>query len=292
MTSGNRLDDWIQAFLDHIAATRSSHTVRAYGSDLSQFAAVAEGEITERTIMAFLRKHAPTPISRARKLSTLRTFVRYLRITDRIDNDPTEAMQAPFRRRPLPKAVTQSQAEILLDQSPVGQTPKRDLALLELAYGAGLRASELVGVELSDLQLEDKTVRVKGKGNKERIAAYGEPCQSAIKDYIQNERTTPMSGEPLFTNRKGGRLTTRTVQNRIKRWAQEAGLPSDVTPHTLRHSFATHMLDGGADLKTVQQLLGHENLATTQIYTHVSIERLRDSVEAAHPRSKPDSDPG
>ena len=118
------------------------------------------------------------------------------------------------------------------------------------------------------------------------MALFGEQCKEAIVEYIDNERTVPTQGDPLFTNDGGKAITTRTVQNVIKRWARSAGLPEDVSPHTLRHSFATHLLDGGADLKTVQQLLGHENLATTQVYTHVSIERLREAVEKAHPKSK------
>jgi len=287
----SELDQWIQAFLDHLAATKSPHTVRSYGSDLNQFASVADGACTEAAMRQFLRKFGTTPITRARKLSTLRSFAKFLRATERLTSDPTAALDAPFRRRPLPKAMSQSQATQLLDQDCPSLTPARDQAILELAYGAGLRASELVGIDLTDLSFSDSSVRVRGKGNKERIAVFGGPCAQAIKGYLEKEREPATSGEPLFTNRQGRRLTTRTVQNIIKRWAKSAGLPPDISPHTLRHSFATHMLDGGADLKTVQQLLGHENLATTQIYTHVSIERLRKSVEDAHPKSRPDSDP-
>jgi integrase/recombinase XerC len=182
--------------------------------------------------------------------------------------------------------MSQHQAEGLLDQDPVGKTPLRDRALLELGYSAGLRAGELVAAKLGDIDFEEQSIKVSGKGNKERVSLFGETCKHAILDYVQNERAAPTKGDPLFTNARGLPLTSRTVQNVIKRWARAAGLPDDVTPHTLRHSFATHLLDGGADLKTVQQLLGHENLATTQVYTHVSIERLRDAVEKAHPKSK------
>ncbi len=285
------LDLWIQAFLDHLSATKSVHTVRSYGSDLSQFAEVADGVCSEATMRRFLQRHGTTPITRARKLSTLRSFSKFLRVTNRIDTDPTSSLAAPFRRRPLPKAISQSQATELLDQDAKSKTPLRDRAMLELAYGAGLRASELVGIDVSDLNLREGTVRVRGKGNKERLAVFGGPCQEAVRDFLEKERVPAKVGEPLLTNHVGHRITTRTVQNVIKRWAMQAGLPPDVSPHTLRHSFATHMLDGGADLKTVQQLLGHENLATTQIYTHISIERLRRSVEEAHPKSRPDSDP-
>lgn len=345
------LDGWIQAFLDHLTATRSPHTVRSYGADLAQYAAVAErqGEkgLTTETMRRFLREFGKTPVTRARKLSTLRSFVKFLRRLGKIDSDPTEALEAPIRRRRLPKALSQHQAVALLDQGDIGKTPLRDRALLELMYAAGLRASEVVGVNLSDLDMKEQTLRVFGKGNKERMTLFGETCRDAINQYVELERTPctagnlpanqtrtagvppasiPQSsphapeelggrgqvasvtgragetpavrgvrrqiasgtvGEALFTNPKGGRLSSRTVQNVVHKWARQVGLPPDVTPHTLRHSFATHLLDGGADLKSVQQLLGHESLATTQIYTHISIERLRDAVLKAHPKSSP-----
>jgi integrase/recombinase XerC len=158
--------------------------------------------------------------------------------------------------------------------------------MLELAYAAGLRASELVGLDQTDIDWEGRCARVTGKGNKERVCLFGQTCLTALQDYIALERVGPTQGNPLFTNERGRRLTSRTLQNVIKRWALRVGLPPTVSPHTLRHSFATHLLDGGADLKTVQQLLGHENLATTQIYTHVSIERLREAVGKAHPKGR------
>ncbi len=285
---GGSLDGLIQAFLDHLRAGRSAATVRSYGSDLAQYAKLTSGEadLDTATMRRYLRTYAPNPVTRARKLATLRAFVRYLRDSGRLKDDPTEMLEAPIRRRQLPKALSQHQAENLLDQEAVGKTPLRDRAILELAYSAGLRASELAGVKMIDLDLPEGTVKVFGKGSKERVSLFGEACTEALTAYIDGERAKPVAGDPLFTNDKGRALTTRTIQNVIKRWARAAGLPEDVSPHTLRHSFATHLLDGGADLKTVQQLLGHENLATTQVYTHVSIERLREAVEKAHPKSK------
>jgi len=225
-------------------------------------------------------------VTRARKLSTLRAFSRYLTTLGHLTNDPTEALEAPIRRRKLPKNLSQTETTELLDQPGETQTPLRDRALLELMYSAGLRVSEVVGINLPDLDFRQGMVRVIGKGDKERDCLFGRTCEGAIRDYLNGERVPPKSGQPVFTNNKGGRLTTRTVQNVIKRWAVRAGLPPTISPHTLRHSFATHLLDGGADLKTVQQLLGHESLATTQIYTHVTIERLKDAVKKAHPRSQ------
>ena len=288
MSGGNGdLDNHIQAFLDHVAATRAPNTVKGYGSDLAQLAKSLDGEFdfTTDSLKRYLRKYAQTPVTRARKLSTLRAFARFLKQLGRIQDDPTELMDAPFRRRTLPKALSQHQAEELLDQKGFGKTPLRDRAMLELAYGAGLRSSELVSVQQADIDLHGLIVKVRGKGDKERLSLFGGQCREAITAYLEKERVQPTEADPLFTSPKGRALSPRTFQTVVKRWARQAGLPPDVTPHTLRHSFATHLLDGGADLKTVQQLLGHENLATTQIYTHISIERLREAVASAHPKS-------
>ncbi|MDR3689561.1 MAG: tyrosine recombinase XerC [Fimbriimonas sp.] len=281
------LDTWIQQFLDHLAVHRSANTVRSYGSDLAQLAAYLKGEfdLTPDRLRGYLRKHAPTPVTRARKLSTLRSFVKYLRAAGVITSDPTEILEAPFRRKRLPKALTQNQAATMLDQESAGRTPLRDRALLELMYSAGLRVSELVGVNLTDIEFGGMTILIRGKGNKERVALFGTTAMAAIKDYLAEERVPPKKSTPLFTNRLGSRITTRTVQNVVKRWSIRVGLPPETSPHTLRHSFATHLLDGGADLKSVQQLLGHESLATTQIYTHVSVERLKEAVDKAHPKA-------
>ena len=281
------LDTLIQQFLDHLAAQRSANTVRSYGSDLAQLSTFTSGrfEMTPDRLRGYLRKFAPTPITRARKLSTLRTFVKFLRSAEVLSEDPTEVLEAPFRRKKLPKALSQRQTSEMLDQENGGRTPLRDRALLELMYSAGLRVSELVGVNLGDLDFKGQTVLVRGKGNKERIALFGRTATTALRDYMAEERTPPALGTPLFTNKDGGRVTTRTVQNVVKRWAIRVGLPPETSPHTLRHSFATHFPDGGADLKSVQQLLGHENLATTEIYTHVSMERLKATVDSAHPKS-------
>lgn len=283
------LDAAIQEFLDHLVARRSPHTIRAYGNDLGQLAELTGGEFhfDVETLRTYLRKYGKSASTRARKLSTLRSFATFARRKSWIERDPTELLEAPIRRRKLPKALSQLQVHELLEQPSRSASPKRDLAVLELMYSAGLRASEVVGVNLPNVDLTDQILRVRGKGSKDRLTLFGSACAEAIRDYISSERKAPVDTEvPLFTNGKGSRLTTRTVQNIVKRWARQVGLPPDVSPHTLRHSFATHLLDGGADLKSVQQLLGHESLATTQVYTHVSIERLKDTVRSAHPKSK------
>ncbi len=281
-----RLDALIQAYLDQLAATRSSNTVRAYGSDLSKLAEFLEGrfELEPERLATFLRRTAKGPATRARRLSSLRGFAKFLRGAGELDSDPTELLEAPFRRRSLPKALSKRQASDLLDQQDLGKRPARDRAMLELAYGAGLRAAEIVGADLAELDLAGGMLRVRGKGGKERVVLFGKACRQAIEDYLAERRAEP-DERAIFVNPKGRRLSTRTLQNVIKRWALQVGLPPDVSPHTLRHSFATHLLDGGADLKTIQQLLGHESLSTTQIYTHVSVERLREAVDRAHPKS-------
>lgn len=282
------LGRWIGEFLANLASRRSPQTVRAYGADLRQLAETLGGQpdFSPEKLRHHLRSHGSSATTRARKLSSLRAFVRYLVRTGRLDRDPTETLEAPYRRKRLPKVLTQQQTFALLDQQHPSRTPLRDAAILELMYGAGLRVSEAVGVDLPNLDLEGGQLRVVGKGNKERVAFFGEACRSALRRYLEQERVKPTEGSPLFTNAQGKRLTTRTVQNIVKRWAAQAGLPPNTSPHTLRHSFATHLLDGGADLKTVQQLLGHESLATTQIYTHISVDRLRQAVDEAHPRSE------
>lgn len=281
-------DSSVQEFLDHLTATRSPHTVRSYGTDLAQLCTSIERleDFSREAVAHYLRKYSKTPVTRARKLSAVRTFVKFLQRTGKIGPDPTAGLDSPYKRRSLPKTLSQPQVEALLEQAEVGKTPLRDRAMLELAYAAGLRASELVGINVADVDFDSRAVQVTGKGNKERLTLFGETCRESLVRYVQSERVARNGEKALFTNNQGMRVTSRTFQNVIKRWALSAGISPEVSPHTLRHSFATHLLDGGADIKTVQQLLGHENLATTQIYTHVSIERLRDTVRAAHPKSK------
>ena len=279
------MDDLVENFLTELAVRRSPQTVRAYAADLHSLAAFLADRprLTSNRLREFLRASATTPRTRARKLSSLRTFARYLLRIGELDDDPTDGLQSPYRRRSLPKALSEKQTESLLDAEPATRSPLRDRALVETLYGAGLRSAETVGLDLADVDFNESTLRVRGKGSKERIVFFGRTCAAALKDYLAGERQTHNSA--LFLNARGARLSTRSVQEIVKRWARAAGLPAEVSPHTLRHSFATHLLDHEADLKTVQQLLGHESLATTQIYTHVSIERLRSTVKNAHPKS-------
>jgi site-specific recombinase XerD len=284
------LNELIEGFLAHLASYRSEKTVISYRSDLEQLSRFLDDKIDFRPqrLSDFLRQFRSSA-TRSRKLSSLRSFCRYLKRAETLDHDPTEGMAAPIQRKRLPKALSKQQAAELLDQDAASRTPLRDRAILEILYSAGLRASEVVGIDRDRLNLADHSLQVLGKGNKERVVLFGETCYAAIRAYIDHERvraTQDQKPEPLFTNPNGKRLTSRTVQNVMKRWARQCGLATDVSPHSLRHTFATHLLDGGADLKSVQQLLGHESLATTQIYTHVSVERLKETVRSAHPKSK------
>lgn len=287
LTPPSELEGAIQEYLVHLASTKSPHTVRSYASDLKPLAAhiASVAEITETVLLRFLREHAPSPVTRARKLASLRSFCRYARERKWLTTDPTTGLESPMRRRTLPKALSQNQAKDLLEQHAHSTAPLRDAALLELLYSTGMRAAEIVSLDAGALSFTDRSILVRGKGGKERMVLFGATAAQALTQYVHHERVAPSAGDPLFTNPRGRRLTTRTVQNVVRRWAAQAGLPPSTTPHTLRHSFATHLLDGGADLKTVQQLLGHANLATTQVYTHVSVERLREAVAKAHPRS-------
>ncbi len=280
----------VDDFLALTRATKSPHTARAYGNDLRQWLGWSQGEwlISSQDLKAFMRHAGGGASTRARRLSCLRAFCRFLVEQGHIESDPTMALEPPIRSKPLPHVLTQHQADQLLEQDDTSKSPCRDRLVMELLYSAGLRASEVVTVQRANIDLPNGTLYVRGKGRKDRMVVFGRPCSEAILEYLQKERPNqfaPQPEETLLLNERGKPLSTRTVQNIVKRWCVRAGLPPDVSPHTLRHSFATHLLDGGAELKTVQQLLGHESLATTQIYTHISVERLRDVITKAHPRS-------
>lgn len=280
----------LDRFLGALSSGGSSNTVRSYGTDLRQLVGVmsdsvksSANDLTESVIRDYLRKFGKTPRTRARKLCAVRAFTAFLLEIEAIDIDPALGIEAPIKRSKLPKDLSPEQAEQLVETY-LGKTPLRDRAILELLYGAGLRAAEVVAIDTHDFDFAEKTLRVRGKGRKERIVVFGEPAAEAIQSYMDSEREASQS-PALFTGEKG-RLSTRTVQRIVERRRALAGLPHDASPHSLRHSFATHLLNAGADLKTVQQLLGHASLGTTEVYTGVSIERLREVVAKKHPRGR------
>ena len=228
------------------------------------------------------------------RLAALGTFYRFWVRQGSVAKDPLHALARPKREKRLPDVLSQAQVEQLIAQAAIGTSAPlaiRDTALIELLYGAGLRIAEVVAISIADLQLGRGEVKVTGKGDKQRVALFGAPCRRALESYLSDGRpalaalaATP--GSALFLNRSGGALGERGARARLDDIARAAGLPEAFHPHTLRHSFATHLLDGGADLRVVQELLGHESLGTTQVYTHVSTTRLRGLYKSAHPRAR------
>ncbi len=228
------------------------------------------------------------------RLAALGTFYRFWVRQGSVAKDPLHALSRPKREKRLPDVLSQAQVEQLIAQAAIGNSVPlalRDTALIELLYGAGLRIAEVVAINLVDLQLARGEVKVTGKGDKQRIALFGAPCRRALEAYLSDGRPAlaiqaATEGTSLFLNRNGGSLGERGARARLDDIARAAGLPEAFHPHTLRHSFATHLLDGGADLRVVQELLGHESLGTTQVYTHVSTTRLRGLYASAHPRAR------
>lgn len=223
----------------------------------------------------------------ARKLSSLRTFFRYLVREGDLDVSPADGVATPRRDQYLPRVLSAEQVGHLLDQPLSGKRllVVRDLAIFELIYSCGLRVSELTGLDVGAVDLDGASVRVLGKGRKERLLPIGRSACAAVRLYL-DERGGAQADDPLFLNHRGGRLTPRSVQRNLKQRLRELNLPGDVTPHALRHSFATHLLDAGADLRAIQELLGHASLSTTQKYTKVSFAHLAEVYDRAHPRSK------
>lgn len=292
----------MDTFLAELEAARgaSPHTLRAYGGDLAELTAhLAELDVTEprdvgpKHLKRWLAKLDGRDLGAStiqRKLSSARSFFRWLERRGAIDVHPATGLRQARRTRPLPKHLSIDEVERLLASPPAeGPRAKRDRALLELLYSAGTRAAETVGLDREDLLLEQGLARVRGKGRKERLVALGRFAREAIADYLADParpRPTAAAGDAVFLNTRGGRLTTRSLQRVLELAVRRAALVRGATPHTLRHSFATHLLDRGADLRSVQQLLGHAHLVTTQVYTHVSLERLRQVIDDSHPRAR------
>jgi integrase/recombinase XerC len=300
-SSPRDLTGHVDAFLRELAATRgaSEHTLRAYGRDLAELveflerrSIAAPRDVRPRTLRGFLVELDDRGLARGtvqRKLSAVRSFFTHLLQTGDVDTHPAVGLRPARSARALPHALEEGEVEKLL-HAPDPTTPagRRDRALFECMYSAGTRAAETVGIDRSDLDLRGGVARVRGKGRKERLAPLGSHAVEALKAYLSDpERPRPSvaAGDAVFLNQRGGRLTTRSLGRLVEAAVLRAGLVRRATPHTLRHSFATHLLDRGADLRAVQELLGHANLVTTQIYTHVSVERLRKIYEQAHPRA-------
>jgi len=291
----------IHQFIHYLSAEKnaSPHTCRCYQRDLEQFEDFLkrsgmylspEGEIEMakvdrmaiRKYLSFLHgKNRKSSI--ARKLSTLRSFFKYAVREQLVPSNPAKTVSTPKVEKFLPTTLSVDEAFRLME-SPERSGGLRDRAILELLYSSGLRVSELVGLNTSDLDLDLGIVKVMGKGRKERIVPVGKKAIEALKAYLE-ERGVLAGEEPIFVNSRGGRLTTRTVGRLTKKYTKRSGIFRRVSPHSLRHSFATHLLDAGADIREIQEMLGHASLSTTQRYTHISLGRLMEVYDRAHPRS-------
>lgn len=292
------MDTLLKNFLHYLHAEKnaSPHTIKNYTVDLKEFLShLRETSVQEityldiRSFLAWLKSHNFSKSSIARKLASIRSFFKYLARENIIETNPAAGIQTPKRDKKLPNFLSSEEVTSLLE-APNKNTwdEKRDKAILEMLYSSGLRVSELVGLNYEDVDYFSGLVRVRGKGKRERIVPIGQVALEAVQQYLEfrPSRLKDISSKrPLFLNRSGGRLTDRSVRRIILKYVRRRGIKKDVSPHTLRHSFATHMLDRGADLRSVQELLGHRNLSTTQIYTHVTTKRLREAYEAAHPRA-------
>ncbi len=296
----NQPSPLIEQFLDAIWMERglSENTLVAYRNDLNAYARwlasqqqtdlTAVGRDDVQTYLAQRVAAKASPRSTARLLSTLRRFYAWLRRENRISQDPTALIEAPKLGRPLPKTLTELEVEALL-AAPDTQTPlgMRDRTMLEVLYASGLRVSELVNLTVMQLNLQQGVIRVTGKGNKERLVPLGDEAMNWLQRYIQDVRLALLNGQTrdaLFVTQRREAMTRQAFWYMIKRHARSAGIEKALSPHTLRHAFATHLLNHGADLRVVQMLLGHSDLSTTQIYTHVARARLKDLHARHHPR--------
>jgi integrase/recombinase XerD len=301
-------------FLAYLELERglSRNTLEAYRSDLLQFGAflhrrqVSMLEARHGDLAAFLSElaEAPAPVAAAtlgRKVACLRSFYRHLRREGTIDHDPTAELRGPRKSQRLPRVLSRDEVARLLS-GPKGTDPRalRDRALLEVMYACGLRASEAIGLEPSDVDLGEGVVCARGKGSKERLVPIGRQAVTALRAYCERGRPSLLGagiqrsrlegaagtrGGALFLNHRGSGLTRQGLYKIIQGYARGAGLQEKMSPHTLRHTFATHLLAGGCDLRSLQEMLGHADLATTQVYTHLSAERLKDAYFSAHPRA-------
>lgn len=296
-------------FLEHLALERNLArlTIRAYRGDLDRFLSFLAGEylgvelpelrpdqVEPAAVRAFLASMTREGLSRksqARALSAVKGLFRFACARGVLTTSPAQGVRAPKQEKTLPRHLRPGEVENLLespDDSEVLQ--RRDRAIVELLYATGLRVGELVSLDWDDLDLRARVLRVIGKGGKERMVPFGQPATDALlawqTDWPSLVSPGPGGGEPVFLNHRGGRLSDRSVRRIIDRHTLAAGLPPGVHPHTLRHTFATHMLEEGADLRTIQELLGHASLSTTQKYTHVELERLLQVYRSSHPRAK------
>jgi integrase/recombinase XerC len=285
----------IGPFLDYLKSERgvSPHTLKAYTEDLHDFHTFLNknpkdiDNLDIRSFLASLHHKKLKKTSISRKLATVRSFFKYLHREGHVPKNPARLVSTPKIPKPLPRFLTVDEAFCLMEK-PEGDAfrPARDKAILELLYSSGLRVSELTSLDISDLDIKESLVRVKGKGMKERIIPIGSKAMEAIQNYLTERISLKKKSPALFLNNRGGRLTQRSVRRIVLYYSRMVNLKSDLGPHTLRHTFATHLLHEGADLRSIQELLGHSSLSTTQKYTHVDIRHLMEVYDKAHPMVK------
>jgi len=298
------MEETLAEYLRHLALEKnaSAHTVKSYREDLTQaleffrqkLASQSPGpeRLTTRLLrgyLAWLHEQGYAKTTVARRLAAVRSWCRFMCRQGTLEANPADGLRGPRQNRNLPHFLTEDDLARLL-QTPPADTPLglRDRAILETLYSAGLRVSELTGLDLGDVDLDSGLATVRGKGKRERIALLGPQALEALKQWLTGRQALarPRSKAAVFLNKNGTRLTARSVGRLLEKYLALAGLDPETSPHTLRHSFATHLLDRGADIRSVQELLGHRSLGTTQIYTHVTTTRLHDSYQQAHPRAK------
>jgi integrase/recombinase XerC len=289
----------IAAFQRHLERERnaSPHTVRAYVDDLEQFSAHLREELGReprprdadhlliRAFLARLHRQGLKKSSSARKLATLRTFFRYLCREGVLESNPARALLSPRLERRIPAHLDESAVARLLAVEGDADAAVRARAILELLYATGIRCAELVGLDLPEVDMEGRFVRVLGKGRKERVVPFGTPAQNALRAYLPTRSKARPRTDALFVNARGGRLSGRSVRMIVQRRVQQVALAQNVSPHGLRHSFATHLLERGADLRAIQELLGHARLSTTQRYTHLDARHILEIYRKTHPRA-------
>jgi integrase/recombinase XerC len=286
-------------FLRHLERERnaSRHTIRAYGDDLGQFTAYLEGALGRpprpeevdhvliRGFLAELHRKGLKKVSSARKLASLRTFFRFLCREGRLEKNPARALLSPRLEKRIPAPLDEGQVTALLDVPGDDPASIRARAILELLYATGIRCAELVGLDVGEIDLEARMVRVLGKGSKERIVLFGTRAREALRAWLKVRSGLKPKSDAVFLNLRGGRLTDRSVRALLGRRVKQVALVRKCSPHTLRHSFATHLLARGADLRAIQELLGHASLSTTQRYTHVDTRQLLEVYRKTHPRA-------
>jgi integrase/recombinase XerC len=289
----------LASFLRHLEVERnaSPHTRRAYAADIEQFESFAAAELGRapapqdvdhllvRSFLAQLHRAGLRKVSAARKLAALRTFFRYLCREGVLETNPARALLSPRGERRIPPRLEEPLVGQIVEVEGRDAASVRARAVLELLYATGIRCSELVGLDLPEVDLAGRTIRVLGKGRKERIVPFGKSAAVALQEYLAMRRPRGGRSDALFLGSGGGRLTDRAVRELVRRRVRSLALTQKITPHTLRHAFATHLLERGADLRAIQELLGHASLSTTQRYTHVSTRQMVEAYRAAHPRA-------